>query len=239
VKSPNFDASSNSYESFIAINAKICQARSAEDQPVSQKKNDGGGLRESCHPARATVSADLPRPPPERPTGSGSRGDGDTLHRSAKWSGRGHRTVTLAGAGRGASNDSVCLRAGGQIRRDSFPPDTHRGRLGTDRGAVLSMPLSCNTGQLSADVQLDIEKTDFSPGVRRMLAAVGNEASFAQGRDQIKLLAGLEVTAKAGRTLKLGNKPTSGAPNNCICRSLLAHRFLIYTCRWTALKSTS
>jgi hypothetical protein len=30
-----------------------------------------------------------------------------------------------------------------------------------------------------------------------MLAAVGSEAAFAQGRDQIKLLAGLEVTAKA------------------------------------------
>jgi hypothetical protein len=46
-------------------------------------------------------------------------------------------------------------------------------------------------------VQLDIDKADFSPGVRRMLAAVGSEAPFAPGRDQIQLLAGLEVTAKA------------------------------------------
>jgi hypothetical protein len=30
-----------------------------------------------------------------------------------------------------------------------------------------------------------------------MLAAVGSEAPFAQGRDQVKLLAGLEITAKA------------------------------------------
>jgi hypothetical protein len=56
---------------------------------------------------------------------------------------------------------------------------------------------SCHTGQFPADVELDIEKTDFSPGVRRMLAAVGSEAAFAQGRQQMKLLAGLEVTAKA------------------------------------------
>ena len=56
---------------------------------------------------------------------------------------------------------------------------------------------SCHTGQFPADVQLDIDKTDFSPGLRRMLAAVGSEAAFAQGRDQIQLLAGLEVTAKA------------------------------------------
>ena len=34
----------------------------------------------------------------------------------------------------------------------------------------------CNVGQFPADVQLDIHKTDFSPGVRRMLAAVGSEA---------------------------------------------------------------
>lgn len=56
---------------------------------------------------------------------------------------------------------------------------------------------ACHQGCFPADVQLDIDKTDFSPGVRRMLAAVGSEAPFAQGRDQIKLLAGLEVTAKA------------------------------------------
>ena len=54
----------------------------------------------------------------------------------------------------------------------------------------------CHTGQFPADVELDIDNTDFSPGVRRMLAAVGGVAPFAQGRDQMKLLAGLEVTAK-------------------------------------------
>jgi hypothetical protein len=56
---------------------------------------------------------------------------------------------------------------------------------------------ACHNGQFPADVELDLHKTDFSPGVRRMLAAVGSEAPFAQGRDQMKLLAGLEVTTKA------------------------------------------
>jgi hypothetical protein len=55
----------------------------------------------------------------------------------------------------------------------------------------------CNRGQFPADVQLDIDKTDFSPGVRRMLAAVGGETPFVPGRKQLKLLADLEVTAKA------------------------------------------
>jgi hypothetical protein len=55
----------------------------------------------------------------------------------------------------------------------------------------------CHKGQCLADVALDITKTDLSPGVRRMLALVGSEAPFDHGRQQIELLAGLEVTAKA------------------------------------------
>jgi hypothetical protein len=55
----------------------------------------------------------------------------------------------------------------------------------------------CHTGQFPADVELDIENTDFSPGVRRMQALVGQEAPFDHGRQQMKLLADLEVTTKA------------------------------------------
>jgi hypothetical protein len=47
------------------------------------------------------------------------------------------------------------------------------------------------------DVELDIENTEFSPGVRRMQAVVGQEAPFDHGRQQMKLLADLEVTTKA------------------------------------------
>ncbi len=55
----------------------------------------------------------------------------------------------------------------------------------------------CHTGQFPADVELDIENTESSPGVRRMQAVVGQEASFDHGRQQMKLLADLEVTTKA------------------------------------------
>ena len=55
----------------------------------------------------------------------------------------------------------------------------------------------CHAGQFPADVELDIHNTEFSPGVRRMLASVGHEAPFDHGRQQMKLLAGLEVTTKA------------------------------------------
>ena len=57
--------------------------------------------------------------------------------------------------------------------------------------------LHCHTGQFPADVELDIEKREFSPGVRRMQAVVGQDAAFDHGRQQMKLLADLEVTTKA------------------------------------------
>ena len=55
----------------------------------------------------------------------------------------------------------------------------------------------CHQGQFPADVELDIENTEFSPGVRRMHALLGQQAPFDQGREQMKVLAGLEVTAKS------------------------------------------
>jgi hypothetical protein len=55
----------------------------------------------------------------------------------------------------------------------------------------------CHGGQFPGDIELDIENTESSPGVRRMLAIVGQEAAFDHGRQQMKLLADLEVTTKA------------------------------------------
>jgi Uncharacterised protein family (UPF0236) len=55
----------------------------------------------------------------------------------------------------------------------------------------------CHVGQFPVDVELDIENTEFSPGVRRMHALVGQAAPFDHGREQMQLLAGLEVTTKS------------------------------------------
>ena len=56
---------------------------------------------------------------------------------------------------------------------------------------------NCHQGQFPADLELDIGNTEFSPGVRRMQALVGQEVAFEKGREQMKVLAGLEVTAKS------------------------------------------
>jgi hypothetical protein len=55
----------------------------------------------------------------------------------------------------------------------------------------------CHNGQFPVDRRLDVENRDCSPGVRRMQALVGQESAFDHGREQIKILAGLEITAKS------------------------------------------
>ena len=55
----------------------------------------------------------------------------------------------------------------------------------------------CHSGQFPMDIELDVENTEMSPGVRRMLAAVGQDGPFDHGRRQMELLADLKVTTKA------------------------------------------
>lgn len=55
----------------------------------------------------------------------------------------------------------------------------------------------CHRGQCPGDRELDVENTEFSPGVRRMQALVGQAAPFDHGREQMEMLAGLEVTTKS------------------------------------------
>ena len=55
----------------------------------------------------------------------------------------------------------------------------------------------CHQGHSPRDRELDVEGVACSPGVRRMMAVVGSECSFDQGRERLELLAGIEVTAKA------------------------------------------
>lgn len=55
----------------------------------------------------------------------------------------------------------------------------------------------CGEGHAPWDRELDVEGTQYSPGVRRMMAVVGSDSSFQQGREQLELLAGVKVTTKA------------------------------------------
>jgi hypothetical protein len=56
----------------------------------------------------------------------------------------------------------------------------------------------CHKGQFPTDRALDVEGTEFSPGVRRMMGVVGGDCpSFRLGAEHLLLLAGLDVTTKA------------------------------------------
>ena len=55
----------------------------------------------------------------------------------------------------------------------------------------------CSVGQCPADDDLGIADLESSPGVRRMEAVVGSEMPFAKACEPMKVLAGLEVPAKA------------------------------------------
>jgi len=84
-----------------------------------------------------------------------------------------------------------------------LPRAAHQGRADR-RGpggsfASLTIYAYCGVGQLPAEVELDIENTEFSPGVRRMQAIVGQDAPFDHGRERMKVLAGLEVTTRGCR----------------------------------------
>ena len=93
---------------------------------------------------------------------------------------------------------AVSCRCGHPARYHQMRPKqllTVLGRLEIER-AYYMCP-HCHQGQSPRDKELDVEGTQCSPGVRRMMALVGSESSFEQSREQLELLAGIEVTAKA------------------------------------------
>ncbi len=57
--------------------------------------------------------------------------------------------------------------------------------------------LKCHHAPNPTDAALGIERKEFSPGVRRMMAVVGSDAAFDRGREQLELLAGLQVSTKS------------------------------------------
>jgi hypothetical protein len=99
----------------------------------------------------------------------------------------------------------------------------------------------CPTGQFPVDVELDIERTEFSPGVRRLQALVGQQAPFDHGRQQLKVLAGWEVTTQSvERTAEATGEDIAQREQQQIHRAVQldlpfpsASRFPFCTCKWT------
>jgi hypothetical protein len=55
---------------------------------------------------------------------------------------------------------------------------------------------SCGNTRYPGDEALDVVETTRSPGLRRMMARAGSQSTFKEGRDDLKVYAGIEVSAK-------------------------------------------
>jgi hypothetical protein len=55
----------------------------------------------------------------------------------------------------------------------------------------------CHHAPNPTDAALGVDRQEFSPGVRRMMAVVGCDSAFDAGREQLELLAGLTVSTKS------------------------------------------
>ena len=55
---------------------------------------------------------------------------------------------------------------------------------------------ACGATRYPGDEELDMVGTTRSPGLRRMMARAGSQSTFKEGREDLKIYAGLEVSAK-------------------------------------------
>ena len=104
----------------------------------------------------------------------------------------------LDGVGSGRQSEPVACPACGRRMasrgRKSKRVLTVLGEV-TYRRTRLECP-ACHTGLYPGDEVLDLEGTTRSPGLRRMMARAGSKETFKEGRDDLKVYAGLTVSAK-------------------------------------------
>jgi hypothetical protein len=82
----------------------------------------------------------------------------------------------------------------------------------------------CGEGQFPVDKELDVSHTRKSPGIRRMLAALGYDAPFKRCSQQMKLLAGGEITGKeVERTAEAIGEDIAAREQQEIQRALQLH----------------
>lgn len=107
--------------------------------------------------------------------------------------------ITLEGVGAAEDGSSLgrSCRCGGQFQDRKRVAKTVLTVVGPLRLLRTYQRCSCcGSWRAAEDQVLDVEKTSFSPGVRRMLAETGAEVCFAKAKRMIARLAGLRVTAK-------------------------------------------
>jgi hypothetical protein len=104
----------------------------------------------------------------------------------------------MDGIGSGKSPEPVaCPSCGRRMTSGGRRPKTVLTILGLVRyrRTRLECP-GCQTAIYPGDELLDIDGTTRSPGLRRMMARAGSKNTFKEGRDDLKVYAGITVSAK-------------------------------------------
>jgi hypothetical protein len=96
----------------------------------------------------------------------------------------------------GASLERSC-ECGGEFFDKKRQGKTIRTVLGDVRLTRMRQRCNrCRKWRVAEDIVLDVEKTGFSPGIRRIMAKTGATVCFDKARDFIRELAGVQVTDK-------------------------------------------
>jgi hypothetical protein len=103
----------------------------------------------------------------------------------------------LEGIGSGRRPESVLCECGTPMESQGLKEKELLTILGPVRysRSMFQCP-TCHATRYPGDEVLDVVETTRSPGLRRMMARAGSKSTFKEGREDLKLYAGIEVSAK-------------------------------------------
>ncbi len=105
--------------------------------------------------------------------------------------------VLLEGIGAGPRESPVLCSCGLRMESRGLKAKPLMTIMGTVpyRRSMYQCP-GCGKTSFPGDEELDVVGTTRSPGLRRMMARAGSQSTFKEGRDDLRVYAGLEVSAK-------------------------------------------
>jgi len=103
----------------------------------------------------------------------------------------------LEGIGSGRRDEPVCCECGARMESEGLADKTLLTILGpvAYSRSMFQCPV-CKSTRYPGDEELDVVGTGRSPGLRRMMARAGSKSTFKEGRDDLRVYAGIRVSAK-------------------------------------------
>ena len=103
----------------------------------------------------------------------------------------------LKGIGCGQRGEAIVCDCGARMQSHGLKSKPLLTILGpVDYKRSLFQCPCCNQTRYPGDEQLDLVNTTRSPGTRRMMARAGSRSTFKEGRDDLRIYAGIKLSAK-------------------------------------------